>query len=521
MAYEITTEKSFSLLRMLYRGYCANASKPFAICDGESASYAQGFIWANALLAALRRRGVEQGQTAIVSMKNSIRFPLIVAALQELGVSIVMVSPQAGAIEYENAVLLMHPKYAFVLTEEHRDFALGADPSITVFDAGSLRFGSPSVSDMAEEERANVVLCEPRRHGDSADVILFSSGTTGAPKAIANSIDSYAYNAMKLGGVLEIRDSDVIYVPAPCGHVYGFVGTIMAIFFGATFVSLSKYTPEASTELMRLTRTTVFLSVGTMLIREMRADADGTRGPTSLRAVMVAGASCPREVMERYEKRYRCHIVQSYGMTEAAGLISISSPNDDFETRVGTVGKLIDGVRVTFAPDSGEILIKTPALMKGKVSNGAYELFDVDDEGWLHSGDVGSFNDEGQLTITGRIKDIVIRGGINIFPLEVERAYEDNGSIQECCLVGYPDPDLGERTCLCVILRDGRDDSSADLRRYAKGRLEKCKYPDIVLKMKDFPRLPNGKTNKAALRGAAHDALQAQVQRKGRIAYGR
>lgn len=521
MTYEMTTGKSFSLLRMLYRGYCANATRPYAVCDGESMSYAQGFIWSSALVSSLRELGATRGQAAIVSMKNSTRFPLVVAALQELGVSVVMVSPQAGSIEYENAVSLMHPQYAFVLTDEHRKFSLAADPDIKVFDAGPFRFGAASIDDMAETARSGVVLSEPQGDSESIDVVLFSSGTTGLPKAIANSLDSYAYNAMRLGGVLGVAESDAIYVPAPCGHVYGFVGTIMSLFYGATLVSISKYTPKASIELMRATRATVFLSVGTMLIREMRADADGHQGPNSLRAVMVAGASCPRDVMENYEGRYGCRIVQSYGMTETAGLISISSPSDGFDVRVGTVGGLIAGVAVKLIEDTGEILVKSPALMKGKVSNGSYELFDVDNDGWLHTGDVGSFDESGRLSITGRIKDIVIRGGINIFPLEVEKAYEGCAAVQECCLVGYPDSDLGERTCLCVITREGYSDSSEDLRRHAKGRLEKCKYPGIVLKMDDFPRLSNGKTDKVALRSVVRDALHVQVRRKGRFEYGR
>ena len=152
-------------------------------------SYAQGFIWSSALVSSLRELGATRGQAAIVSMKNSTRFPLVVAALQELGVSVVMVSPQAGSIEYENAVSLMHPQYAFVLTDEHRKFSLAADPDIKVFDAGPFRFGAASIDDMAETARSGVVLSEPQGDSESIDVVLFSSGTTGLPKAIANSLD--------------------------------------------------------------------------------------------------------------------------------------------------------------------------------------------------------------------------------------------------------------------------------------------------------------------------------------------
>ena len=123
----------------------------------------------------------------------------------------------------------------------------------------------------------------------------------------------------------------------------------------------------------------------------------------------------------------------------------------------------------------------------------------IDAEGWLHTGDVGWVDANNYVWVDGRVKDMIIRGGINIYPAEVENTYQDHPQIAECCLVGYPDPDLGERTCLCVIMNEGADLSAFALREYAKGLIEKCKIPDLVMKMDEFPRLGNGKIDKKAL----------------------
>ncbi|HAM15275.1 MAG TPA: AMP-binding protein, partial [Eggerthellaceae bacterium] len=159
-------------------------------------------------------------------------------------------------------------------------------------------------------------------------------------------------------------------------------------------------------------------------------------------------------------------------------------------------------------PQTGEVLCKSVAMMDGLLKEDGTLDPGVDEDGWFHSGDVARMDDDGNYYIVGRIKDIVIRGGVNIFPAEVENAYQQHEGVAESCLVGYPDPELGERTCLCVVEKDGCDASASDLRAWAKGRLEKCKIPDVVMKMDRLPRLASDKTDKAALRRTVLEAMK-------------
>jgi acyl-CoA synthetase (AMP-forming)/AMP-acid ligase II len=232
----------------------------------------------------------------------------------------------------------------------------------------------------------------------------------------------------------------------------------------------------------------------------MRVNAEDEWNLSHLRVAKIAGAACPEAAAAEYERRYGCRVISSYGMTEAAATVTMADYDAPLHVRTAGVGKPIDGVSVKIDPESGELLIKSVSLMDGLLLEDGTIDPGVDEDGWFHSGDVAAIDEDGNYFITGRIKDIVIRGGVNIFPAEVENAYQNHEGIAESCLVGYPDPELGERTCLCVVPKEGADDSAAALRDFAKGRLEKCKIPDVVMKMDELPRLANGKTDKTTLR---------------------
>lgn len=401
------------------------------------------------------------------------------------------------------------PPDVFVVSSE-RTLSVLADiaPDKPALMIGWFQGSVPSVRDICSR-----MTLESRWEFPAVDepttIALYSSGSTGEPKAIVNWAKSFSNNAEALRRTLSIVPDDVLYVPVPFAHVFGVVGMYAAIANGATMVTSAKYRPETALMLLANTRATVHLGVATMFLRELRENRDGEWDLSNLRAGLVAGAGCPASVLHDFERLYGCRIMQSYGMTETAATLTVTPLDLPVEVRAATVGVPIEGAQVKLAEGTNEVLCKTPSLMAGIVGPDGVRRLELDEEGWLRTGDVGALGEDGMLSIVGRIKDIVIRGGINIFPAEVESLYEECPGVSESCLVGYPDPELGERTCLCVVMEEGAQVSSLELRQFAVGRSEKCRIPDAVLKFDDFPRLANGKIAKTELRNLVKKTLGA------------
>lgn len=505
-----------SMAKAIRRGFEENPFKLMMIGGDRILTYAKAYRWANAFAWHLYNVvGVDKGSTVVVSLTNVIEFPPIIAALQVLNIRVALLSGTAEKHEFRRAIKVLKPSVVIVGTPQHCDFVRELAPDVHLMVVRCPQVDAPHVEDLMYKSVSfaeGVQVCDEEF---DADIILFSSGTTGNPKAIVNHSSSFQNNARKLTGALGVGADDVLYVPVPFSHVYGFLGIYAALERNATLVTGERYTPESSLNLLMNARVTVYFGVTTMYLREMRINADNTWDLSSLRLGMVAGASCPEAALVEYESRYGCTLVQSYGMTETAATLTVCDVNDPPAIRATSVGVTIPDVQLKIDESNGEILCKTPSMMTGMILDDGFKPTELTEDGWFRSGDVGEFDDEGRLYVTGRIKDLVIRGGINIFPAEIENAYQPYPNISECCLVGYPDPELGERTCLCVVLKNPDADSSYDLRQYAKGRIEKCKIPDTVLKMAELPHLPNGKLNKNQLREDVKKILQKTGKPQG------
>lgn len=496
-------------MSLVEAGYRYSPGKAMIVCGDRTLTYGEAFVQARSLAWYIRfQLHIDYGCTALVSMPNRVEFPVIVAALQMMGIRICMVSNTGGRNDFAHAVDLVKPDLAIVALSRAVDHLRALDvafPVLTIDDgaAGGDETIEHAMRMVPRDQRLEITAWS----GEDTAIVLFSSGSTGKPKAIANRSSSFKSNAYKLSSALGINRDDVLYVPVPFAHVYGIIGMYAALFQGATMVTISKYYPEASLSAQANSRVTVYFGVTTMYMREMRVNRNDGWDLSSLRLGMLAGAPCPESAIREFETRYGCTLVQSYGMTETAATLTVNSVNDPLPVRAKSVGVPIPGVRIELAPETGEILVKTPALMIGIVSGDGYKLVDVDEDGWLHSGDIGRFDAEGRLYIVGRIKDIIIRGGINVFPKEVESVYQGHPDIEMCCLVGYPDAELGERTCLCVVPKTGHTINARAMRDYAKGVLEKCMLPDTVMPFDAFPQLANGKIDKKALRAQVEDAM--------------
>lgn len=499
-----------SLLRALQKGCLRTPAQQMVVgTDDESLTYASAYHGACALAQYLRTAcGIDSGSTVMLLASNIPEYPLMLAAIEACGARAVLLSAASERGEVMRALSLVEPQLAIVTSLAHRQAIAQCAPDTALM---TLRCpgGGQSVEEAVSSFRGDFACNAAKGAYDQARVVVFSSGSTGCPKAIVHRSHSFWRNAQALGDAFGMRGDDVLFLPVPFAHVYGVLGIYAALASGATIVTCSKYRPETAIDLIASTRATLYFGVPTMYLRELRASEVGGSDLSTLRAGLVAGASCPEAVFEEYERRWNCTLAQSYGMTETAATLTVSSLEWPLALRAGSVGLPIEGVKLKLAEETGEILCKSPSLMEGIMQASGILESGIDGEGWFHSGDIGAFDEAGRLSVVGRIKDIIIRGGINIYPAEIENVYQENPLVSECCLVGYPDPDLGERTCLCAIMGREAQASAHELRDFARGKVEKFKIPDVVLKVDEFPRLPNGKIDKKKLMKTVKDILTA------------
>ena len=492
-------------------GYLHRPFKQAVIGTGEALTYAEAFLRAKTFLRCLLEDyRIGPGSVVALASENVVDMPIVMAAVQACGAMLVLTSPRAELRDYLAYARLVHPDLYIVFRPDACDALAAEFPDLQLLTLGCKHERYPSVERTIAANREESMAFMPALDADRfarARIVLFSSGSTGKPKAIVNRFSSFHHNAREIVRAFGITGDDVLYLPVPFFHSYGMIGLYSALAQGATVATLQKYRPESSLTTIESARVSVYFGVPTMYLREMRVNEDDEWNLSNLRVAKIAGAPCPEAAAVEYEQRYGCSMISSYGMTETAATVTTASFESSLRVRTAGVGKPIDGVQAKLDPETGEVLVKSVSMMDGILLEDGTLDPGVDDDGWFHTGDVAVTDDDGNYFITGRIKDIVIRGGVNIFPAEVENFYQEHDDIAESCLVGYPDPELGERTCLCVVEKEGANNAAAALRGYAMGRLEKCKIPDVVLKMDELPRLANGKTDKTALRDAVAKTL--------------
>lgn len=479
--------------------------KAMIITPEREITYREAYDLALSLISVLHFEfRLDASSRILMYLPNVVEVPSIIAAAQSLGCSLAFRAPSLIEYSLQNDIALLRPNLVIVLDADSAAAAESTNVPIL-----SLR-GSMGRSVSLEVARARVPAVDPGSvvpHSQlDPEILLFSSGTTGTPKAIANRMSSFTSNAFELTAALEISSRDVLYVPVPFFHVYGFIGMVSAILRKATLSIVGKYTVERSRTLVDKAGVTVYFGVPTMFVREMNADTLRENPPKTLRLCMMAGAECSPATFERCEEYFGCPIVQSYGMTETAATLTVEKPESNEEVRKNGLGFPIAGVSLSIDDNSGEVLVKTPALMTRAISGEYRESEIVDEDGWFHTGDIGFLDEEGRLHVTDRLKDLIVRGGLNVYPSQVERVFRDLAGVSECFAVGYPDAELGERVCLLVV-PDGRASITVEeLRLFSKGKLEKGQYPDAIVYLEEAPCLPNGKPDKKAMREIAKQA---------------
>jgi fatty-acyl-CoA synthase len=355
---------------------------------------------------------------------------------------------------------------------------------------------------------------------DDAINIQYTSGTTGFPKGATLSHHNILNNGFFVGHLLGYTAADRVCVPVPFYHCFGMVmGNLGALSNGATVVIPAPgFDPSATLRAVQEERCTSLYGVPTMFIAELALPEFADYDLGSLRTGIMAGSPCPVEVMKRVQaEMHMAEVTIMYGMTETSPVSTMTRRDDDLEHRVSTVGTVMPHVEVKIVdPDSraivptgtpGELCTRGYSVMLGYWDDPEQTAAVIDDAGWMHTGDIAAMDDDGYVAVVGRIKDMVIRGGENVYPREIEEFLYGHPSIADVQVVGVPDDRYGEELMAWVQLRPGSSLTLDDLRAHCAGKLAHFKVPRYLHVVDEFPMTVTGKVRKVEMRERAIDIL--------------
>jgi fatty-acyl-CoA synthase len=388
---------------------------------------------------------------------------------------------------------------------------------------GMVRFDD--VSNLARDgERHRLAALADELQFDDPINIQFTSGTTGFPKGATLSHHNILNNGLFIAGAMKLTESDRVCIPVPLYHCFGMViGNLGCLTHGAAMVYPSEgFDPLATLETIAAERCTAVYGVPTMFIAEMDHPDFAKFDLSSLRTGMMAGSPCPIEVMKRaFSLMHLSEVVIGYGMTETSPASFASATDDPIERRVSTVGRILPHVeakiidaegRTVPRGAAGELLTRGYLVMLGYWDDEEKTREAIDPAGWMHTGDLATIDDEGYCNIVGRIKDMVIRGGENVYPREIEEFLYRHPKIQDVQVIGVPDGRYGEELCAWVRLRDGESATLEEIRAFCQGQIAHYKVPRYVKFVDGFPMTVTGKIQKFLMRQQTIEELQLRVQ---------
>lgn len=414
----------------------------------------------------LRELGVRRGDVVAWQLPNSPAAMLLYRACWRLGAIAGPMHHQAGAAEVARMVDVLEPAAWF---DPERELPTGAP----VVD------GAARASDLA--------------------AVLFTGGSTGEPKAVLHTHRGLAHKAITMVRVHGLRRRDAVLMPAPLAHVSGLLnGVLVPGAAGMRTVLMARWDPEQALQIIERESISFMVGPPTFFVQLMAASTFTAERVASLRLVSSGGAGVTPTFVAEATERLGARVKRSYGSTEAPTITS-SRARDSVRRAAETDGRPVDQCELRLGPD-GELLVRGPELFAGYAD--AAQTKAAVNRGWFGTGDLATIDGHGWLTIVGRKKDVIIRGGENIAAAEVEDVIAAHPSVREAVAVGYPDPRLGERVCAFVV-----SDQPFDLDRcrawFAARGVARYKTPEQVVRVDDFPVLAAGKVDRAALRDRA------------------
>ena len=461
----------------------------------------------------------------LVNINPAYRLFELDYVLNKVGCKTIIAAEKFKTSEYLNMLNALAPEIASCEPGYLRASKL---PQLTtVIRMGSRR--SPGMFNFDEicalggpDEHARLAELATELGPDDAINIQFTSGTTGNPKGATLTHCNILNNGYEAGKGMGLTPDDRLCIPVPLYHCFGMVlGVLAAVTHGSTIVFPAPvYDPLSTLQAVQEEKCTALHGVPTMFVTELDHPEFSSFDVSTLRTGLIAGAPCPEELMKRIiGEMHMENVLIGYGQTELSPVNHMTLPEDSLENRTQTVGRPIPHIEVKIVDaddrvvpigEQGEICTRGYSVMKGYWGDDE-KTAETIVNGWLHSGDLGTMNEDGYVRITGRIKDMIIRGGENIYPREIEEFLFTHPNISEAQVFGVPDPKMGEEVCAWIKLRKGATATEEEIRDYCKGQISHYKIPRYVRFVNEYPMTVTGKIRKIEmsemmaeeLRGAA------------------
>ena len=443
--------------------------------------------------ALLRRHGVEPGDRVGLMLPNIPQF-----AIAYYGVL------RAGATVLPMNILLKKREIAFLLADSEAKVVLtwpGCREEAELAGAECVDVDVAELTPVAP--LGDVVARDP---SDTA-VILYTSGTTGTPKGAELTHANLSRNAEVAQALFGLHEDSVVLGALPLFHSFGQTCALnAATLAGASVTLLPRFDARRALELIERDRVTVFMGVPTMYGALLNHPERARFDVSSLQVCVSGGASLPVELLRKFEEAFGCTILEGYGLSETSPIASFNHP--ERERKPGSIGTPIDGVELKLvdedgvdvaAGEVGEVLIRGHNVMKGYWRKPEATADAITSEGWFRSGDLARMDDDGYFYIVDRKKDLIIRGGYNVYPREIEEVLYTHPAVGEAAVVGVPHDELGEEVAAAVALKPGLQASAEELRDFVKEQVAAYKYPRIVWFVDELPKTATGKILKRDL----------------------
>lgn len=508
-------------------------------------TYAQLKSKVDALACGLMRLGLEPGERIGIWSQNTMEWALTQFATAKAGLVLVNINPAYRRSELEYALnkvgcraLVLSPAFK---TSNYLEMIADLAPELGHCEPGLLRShrlpslemvvrmgagASPGMLSFEEllqaptrDELAALEARSDRLQFDDPINIQFTSGTTGHPKGATLSHHNILNNGYFVGEAIKLVPGDRLCIPVPLYHCFGMVmGNLGCLTHGATMVYPAEaFEPLAVLETVAQEKCTGLYGVPTMFIAALDHPRFADFDLSSLRTGIMAGSPCPIEVMKRViGKMNMAEVTIAYGMTETSPVSFQSGTDDPIDRRVSTVGrvqphlevKIVDNEgRIVPRGQAGELCTRGYSVMLGYWNDETKTREAIDAGGWMHTGDLAVIDDEGYCNIVGRIKDMVIRGGENIYPREIEEFLYAHPKVLDVQVVGIPDQKFGEELCAWIIVREGERLSEDEVRAYCQGQIAHYKIPRYIRFVDSFPMTVTGKIQKFQIRQKMKEEL--------------